>query len=415
MVSSPRGPRSRLRIVHLTTSGDIVAGAEQLLLGMARTARVAEELAWTLEFCTLTAHHDLGHGSLHHCLAENGWPVHSLGMRGLTTALSGLRRLRALLVGFEPDIVHTHLSHASLVGAVAAVLHPRTLLIQTRHYTDYIARFRPRRVFADAWAARRSDHIIAVSDAAKAQLVTREGVRSERVSVVENGVDWGLLAALDHRDGRRRLDALGASSGFTIGCAASFNSHKGHSHLLQAMAIVRARHPEACLVLLGTGPEESVARAEAERLGLSRCVHFLGHRADAHALMAGLDLYVQPSVTEGFGLAVLEAMAMRLPVVVTAVGGMLKTVEPERSGLRVPPADPQAMADAIVMLVKDRARADALGTAASERIRRLYSIGRMVESYDEVYRSVLAAAEAPEGRSWRRARSPFAHVRSMRE
>jgi glycosyltransferase involved in cell wall biosynthesis len=108
--------------------------------------------------------------------------------------------------------------------------------------------------------------------------------------------------------------------------------------------------------------------------------------------MAGLDVYVQPSVEEGFGLALVEAMAMRLPVVATAVGGMLATVEPDRSGLRVPPADPAALADAIVALLEDPARAAALGKEASERVRANYSITRMMTEYDRVYRAALESA-----------------------
>lgn len=386
MSSSPPDPGTTLRVFHLTTSGDVVAGAEQLLVGMARHAAATR---WQLEFCTLTARDALRRESLHHALGERGCPAHSLDIRGVATVPAGLRRLGALLDAFQPDVLHTHLSHASVAGAIASLFHRRVLLVQTRHYGDYVARFRRRRLVADSWAARRCDHVIAVSEAAKAQLVDGEGVPAQRVTVVENGVEWSLLSELDRADGQRRLAELGVSSRCTIGCAATFNNHKGHTYLLQAMDLVRRRYPEACLVLLGTGTEESTTRAEVERLGLQRHVHFLGHRADGHALMSGLDLYVQPSINEGFGLAVIEAMAMRLPVVASAVGGMLKTVDPGRTGLLVPPADPRALADAMLTLIEDRSLAASLGAHASERVRSRYSLQRMMGEYDAVYRAAL--------------------------
>jgi len=280
-----------------------------------------------------------------------------------------------------------------VMGAVVATLDRRVLLVQTRHYSDYIARFRKRRAPIDAWAARRCERIIAVSDAAKAQLVDHEGVEDARVTVVENGVDWERLSAFDYAEGRRALEALGVPPGVAIGCAAMFNIRKGHTYLLQAMARVHARHPEAHLVLLGHGSESEQAeiRGQAKRLGIAERVHLLGHRADAHSLMAGLDIYVQPSVEEGFGLAVIEAMAMRRPVVATAVGGMLQTVEPDRTGLRVAPADAVALADALLTLIDDPARRATLGSQASERVRERYSLQRMLGEYDDVYRASLAS------------------------
>jgi glycosyltransferase involved in cell wall biosynthesis len=378
---------SPLRVLHLTTAGDVLAGAEQLLVGIARTA---DRARWDLAFGTLTPR-----DKLHHAIAEHGWPVHALDINGLASVPAGLVRLRALLSEFRPDILHAHLFHGTLLAALAATLDRRLTLVQTRHYSDYIVRFRKRRARVDAWAARRCNRVIAVSEIARAQLVESEGVSSARVVVVDNGVDWEHLAALEHAEGRRRLEALGIRPGVIIGCTARFDIQKGHTHLLQAFLRVRARQPEAGLVLLGQGPEEEKIRAEAERLGISDRVHFLGHRADAHSLMAGLDVYVQPSIEEGFGLAVIEAMAMRRPVVVSAVGGMLQTVEPDRTGLRVEPADPSALAAAILALVEDPPRAATLGRNASERVRARYSLQRMLAAYDDVYSGALAEPKRP--------------------
>lgn len=360
----------------------MIAGAEQVLISIARSA---DRARWDLAFGTLTSQ-----DKLHDAVAEHGWPVHALGIEGFRSLPVGLVRLRAQLAAFRPDILHTHLFHATLLAAIVAAVDRRLVIVQTRHYNDYMVRFRKSRARLDAWAARQCDKIIAVSETAKTQLVEHEGVPTERVFVVENGVDWERLSALDRDEGRRRLEALSVPPGLTIGCAATFDTCKGHKYLLEAMVRVHARYPDARLVLLGAGPEQATMRAEAERLGIADRVHFLGHRADAHALMAGLDVYVQPSLEEGFGLAVIEAMAMRRPVVATAVGGMLRTVEPDRTGLRVEPANSTALAEALLALLENPARAATVASAASEHVRTHYSLPRMLSKYDDVYRAALS-------------------------
>jgi glycosyltransferase involved in cell wall biosynthesis len=372
----------RLRVLHLITAGDVLAGAEQLLIGI---ARAADRARWDLAFGTLTRR-----GKLHDAIAEEGWPIHALDLAGARSVPMMLVRLRALLSAFRPDVVHTHLFHPTMLMALVAAIDRRLVIVQTRHYSDYIVRFRKRRAGVDAWSARRCSRIIAVSDAARDQLVDSEHVPRSRVVVIQNGVEWERLSALDPAEGRRRLERLGVPPGMLIGCAARFDAQKGHTHLLRAMLRVRAALPNARLVLLGAGgAQETQIRAEVVELGLESSVHMLGHRDDAHALMAGLDLYVQPSVEEGFGLAVIEAMAMRRPVVTTSVGGMLRTVIPDKTGLRVEPADPAALADATLALLDDPARAARLGKNASENVREHYSLKRMVTEYDDVYRSVL--------------------------
>ncbi len=380
-VDAPQRPR--LRVLHLTTAGTGIAGAEQLLVGIAQRA---DRTRWDLGFCTVQVR-----GNMHDALAREGWPVSSLDVTGVSSVPTALVRFTKLLASFRPDILHTHLSHASLLGALAATVDRRLPLVQTRHYIGYVERFRRRRAGADRWAARHCDRVIAVSEGARAQLVDNEGVAPERALVIENGVDCERLEAYDPAEGRKRLAALGVPPGLVIGCAGSFNAQKGHTYLLQAMARVLQELPTARLVLLGMGRDEAATRAEVEQRGLSERVHFLGHREDAHSLMAAFDIYVQPSVEEGFGLAVIEAMAMRRPVIVSAVGGMLETVEPGRSGLRVPPADVAALEEAILLLARDPDRASTLGANAAQRVRELYSLERMLSRYDDVYRDALSA------------------------
>jgi glycosyltransferase involved in cell wall biosynthesis len=118
-------------------------------------------------------------------------------------------------------------------------------------------------------------------------------------------------------------------------------------------------------------------------------VEFLGHREDVPALLAGADLFVLPSRTEAFPNSAIEAMAAGLPVVCSAVGGLLDLVTPGRTGLLVDPSDPEALAAAIRSLADDPARARALGAAARAEVRSRYSFDRMVQAFEELYEAGL--------------------------
>jgi glycosyltransferase involved in cell wall biosynthesis len=168
---------------------------------------------------------------------------------------------------------------------------------------------------------------------------------------------------------------------------ASFKHHKGHRYLLDAAKRVRRAIPEVRFVLVGRGPLEPELRRQASELGLDGTLVFAGYRADAPRVASAFDLFVLSSVYEGLSIALVEAMALGLPAVVTAVGGLPEVVEHGQQGLVVQPADPGAIADAVLSLLADPGRRQRLGEAGRRRagqfdIRR--AAGRMEEVYAEL-------------------------------
>jgi len=157
------------------------------------------------------------------------------------------------------------------------------------------------------------------------------------------------------------------------------------------MALLAPRHPHLVMELVGDGPR----RAELERLvasrGLASRVRFLGHREDVPALLAASDLFVLPSRSEAFPNGAMEAMAAGLPVIASAVGGLLDLIDQGRTGVLVSPDDPVALAGAIDMLAAASERAAALGAAARREIETRYSFDRMVGAFEDVYLSRLGA------------------------
>jgi glycosyltransferase involved in cell wall biosynthesis len=180
---------------------------------------------------------------------------------------------------------------------------------------------------------------------------------------------------------------------------ANLRPEKAHDVLLRAAVTIVRRFPDATFDVVGDGPQREPLAALTHTLGLERAVRFLGHRDDIPALLAAADIFVLPSRSEAFPNAVLEAMAAGLPVVATAVGGIVELVADTRTGLLVRPDDPASLAARLCDVMLDAPFASRLGEAARAEAHARYSFDRMVDSFDRLYvheltaRGVLSAAQ----------------------
>lgn len=364
-------------ILHVTTASGPIAGAERVLLDL---ASVAQDHAW--EFGVVTVE---PWGPLNDALEEKGVLAYSLGTTKSYQAPVAIAKLRSIVKGFNPDVVHTHLFHASALAAAATIgLSP--VLVQTRHYEGHTNRFEGRiHQSLDRRIAKRSARLAAVSEPVRDYLVLQEGVDDDLVDVVHNGVDWDALAAVDPEPARRVFDDIGVGDGPLIGCAATYHPCKGHVYLLDAFQAVSERFPDAKLILMGRGTDSPELAAKIAERGIEPNVHCLGFRPDGRHVMAVLDVYTQPSIEEAFGLAVIEAMAMGHPVVVSEVGGMARTVEDGISGFHVKPGDPESLADQLISTLEDPTRSQRVGKNAQRRVKEHFSVGAMAEAYDRFY------------------------------
>ena len=278
-----------------------------------------------------------------------------------------VRRLRRALRG--ADLVHTHLVHADVHGALAA----RAPLVSTKHNDD---RFRlgPYR-YVERLLTRRFRRVIAISDALRTFTVERVGLPSDKVEVVHYGLDelpepWGENPELELPEGARVLL-----------CVARLAPQKGVDVAVRALPAIRAQHPGAVLVVLGEGPERPRLAAEG--------VYLPGRVGDVAAWYRRAELVVHPARWEGFGIALLEAMLAGKPVVASAVSSAPEIVADGLTGLLVPPDDPAALASAANGLLADPARAGAYGSAGLERARSEFSVERMAERTAAVYERAL--------------------------
>lgn len=215
------------------------------------------------------------------------------------------------------------------------------------------------------------------------------GVPTDRITRICNGVDVARFCPA--AGGRQALQGSPFNDPglFIFGTVGRLTPVKDQAGLLQAFALMLEKRPElgerARLIIAGDGPLRDSLAAEVRRLGLSEHVWLAGERRDVPEVMRAMDVFVLPSLAEGISNTILEAMASGLPVVATDVGGNGELVDPEQTGTLVPSSDAQALAEAMDAFATNPQKAAAAGLAARQRAIEHFSIGRMVEQYQQLY------------------------------
>jgi glycosyltransferase involved in cell wall biosynthesis len=306
-------------------------------------------------------------------------------LRALWELWSLMRRRRFALV-------HTHTSKAGLLGRVAAYLAGVPRLVHTAHGHVFYGYYGPALsqlfVWLERWAAGFTDQLIALTSAEEADQLHFGVAPVAKFVVIHSGVDFAPF----HRPGPDRLavrQALGIpAGGLVIGTLGRLTAIKGQADLVQAFAQVRRQVEEAWLLLVGEGEEGAVLRALARQLGVEERVVFAGWRGEVPAALRAMDIFAFPSLNEGMGKALVEAMYAGLPVVATRVGGVPELIGEGTEGLLVPPREPAMLAAALLELAGDEGRRRVLGEAAAHKAQR-YSVESMIEKLEALYWSVL--------------------------
>ncbi len=318
-------------------------------------------------------------------LRRRGIPVTML-RDGSEGSFAILRNLVRLIRKRQVAILHTHEFFMNTVGLVASRLTGVPLLATVHGRNYYPDRFRRR--IAYRLVGRFAERMVAVSEDVRRFLAERIGIPRIRMRVIPNGV------ALHEEPSQETVSALRRSLGLdqhseVVGTIGSLYPVKGHSHLIHAAFHVIRRHPRVIFLIVGRGGLRETLEAQARHLGVAHQLRFLGQREDVRELLAVCDVFVLPSLSEGMPLSLLEAMAAGVPPVATRVGGMAEVIEDGKTGLLVPPADSNALAESIVILLEDRKLAKDIGKSAREVAASRFSLTRMVQAYQEIYRELF--------------------------
>lgn len=317
-------------------------------------------------------------------LIAQGIPVVSLQRRpGFHPGLA--RQIARVIEAERIDVVHCHHYSPYVYGLLATLTHPRVRLVFTEHgRLSNVPASRKRKLINPLlalWPAR----LCAVSSDLKQHMVA-EGFPARRLGVVHNGIEPGLRPREAQRVAARQALGLSADA-FVVGTVGRLDPVKDLSVLIRAHAQLVAEQPAARLVIVGDGPEREPLEAEARRLSVADSICFAGYRADVRALMPAFDVYANSSTYEGVSLTILEAMAATLPVVATNVGGNPEVLVDHETG-RLISGQPSAIADILLELARDPVRRRRMGAAGRWRVRRYFSLRRMVQQYADAYRGV---------------------------
>lgn len=359
----------RIRVVHLVSTLNI-GGLEKVVYDLVRCTD-RDTFSVTV-LC-------LGEvGALGPAFEEIGVPVESLGL-GERGAFGRIPAVAKRLSDLRPDILHTHNAAPHLCGAIAGWLRGGIGVVHTKHGQN-----RPhsrKSLLANRIAAWFTDWIVPVSNDAAEIVRNLEHVPQRKVQLIRNGVDLERFRYHSRPDGH-----VGSKA---IHVARLINVVKDQVTLLHAVRLVANEDPSFVLDIVGDGPDRLELEELCDQLQLRPHVRFLGFRDRIHDLLIESAFFVLSSTSEGLPITLLEAMATGLPTVATNAGGIPELVVHGKTGLLVPPRSPDALASAMLEILRNPSRAREMGAASRERVAEHFDINRVTARYEELYRSLL--------------------------
>ena len=370
-----------LNVLHVVDSLER-GGLERVVVDLARAQQAAGGAPQV--FCLYRT------GGFAAELEQAGIPV-LCGAKRDGLDLRTLWRLRCA-VGRGCHIVHAH-NLVPLYYAAAALRtrwRPPPLVDTCHDMGTRLADPRLRRLYL--WAVPHARRFAMVADAVHEVYVKGGLVPAARSTIIYNGIQTRRFASDAGRRAAGRLRLGVSADAPLIGAVGRLVPLKNHASLIRIMPRLLARFPELRLVLIGGGELESELRQLAADSGHGERIVFAGEQADISDLLAALDVYVQPSDTEGMSIALLEASATGLPMVSTRVGGTPKIIQDGISGLLVPPRDDAALEAALAALLADPALRAQFGRQARAWVTQHASVEAMAGAYAQLYAAASAAA-----------------------
>lgn len=325
-------------------------------------------------------------------ISEFNIPIYSLELEKNNELIKGLVKLARIVRKIRPNIIHTQLFAADIYGRIIGKFFriPVVSTIQSSVYEPGIEFFRsPRRQWLDSITGRLCNRkFIAVSNFVKTSVIKQLGFPEKNIEVIHNYLDIKKIGIVDY-DCMAFRKNLGLNEGdFILVTVGKLNPPKGHSYLLRAMAKVTREYPQVKLLIVGDGPSREELILLSGNLGLSKHVIFMGNKQNIKELLSVSDVFVFPSLNEGFPVSLLEAMAFKKTCIAFNLGPMPEAIQNNVSGILVTPKDMDALARAIICLIKDPQQRDRLGQAARNTILDKFTNTDKVTVLERIYQNL---------------------------
>jgi glycosyltransferase involved in cell wall biosynthesis len=393
-----------IKVIHIITRMDMGGSAQNTLLTAlhhdSKHYNVWLIKGSTLESAMTKAETELVEDQLETAEKQG---IEIIDVPSLVRRISPINDVRALVALYrhirkiKPLIVHTHTSKAGLLGRLAAWMARVPIVIHTPHGHVFYGHFGKSLSWMflqmEKLLGRITHHQIALTPAECNDYLSLRVSHPGNSSVIHSGVDLEKFRKGAKQRTRKRQELGIPADSFLIGYVGWLIPIKGVTHLVSAMSRVVELYPKSILVLVGKGDdkggEEIKLQEQVESLGLADNVLFWGWRPDVAEVIGCLDIFVLPSLNEGMGRVLVEAMAAGLPIVASRVGGIPDLVKDGQNGLLVPAEDTSALAKAISDLLSDKERRHRMGEAG-KKMCLPYSAEAMVEQIDDLYKDLLA-------------------------
>ncbi|MCX5693993.1 MAG: glycosyltransferase family 4 protein [Candidatus Omnitrophica bacterium] len=288
-------------------------------------------------------------------------------------------KLKKIIRKYNIDLIHSHSRTTQVLGDWLG-----RVLVKPHIFTCH-GFFKPklfRRIFG-CWGRK----VIVISQQVKEHLIADFKLNENKISVIHNGIDTKKFGDYSRRDNLRAQ--LGMQNDFIVGIIARLSDVKGHIYLIQALPQVMKKFPNTKLLIVGQGKTRDVLFKKSRDLGLEQNIIFIPEAKNTQELLAAMDIFVMPSLQEGLGLALMEAMAQGLAVVGSAVGGIKTLIQDKQNGLLVEPANVAALSQAIIVLLGDLQLRRNLGAQARKFICANFSQVEMVDKTEIIYQESL--------------------------
>ena len=314
-------------------------------------------------------------------LAQDGISFETIRMRN-ELSIGGITRLRRLCRQGHFDVVHFHTGRAHLLGAIATLSPDPPIRIATRRMEHRTGGPLKALILYN----RLTDMTVAISQSVR-QALLQAGTRPPKVRIIPDGVDPSSFENKDPQPWRQKLGIDEKSP--VIGFIGSLIKKKGIEVLLRAGPTILEKHPSCRFLVVGEGPLQSHLEQVVTTLGTTNSVIFTGRQTDIPGMLAAMDVFVLPSLQEGLGVSVLEAMAAGRPIVASRVGGLPESVLQGETGFLFKPEDAGELAESLLTLLDDPEMCARFGQAGKKRVATHFSSTKMALQYEALYRELL--------------------------